>query len=470
MKADHPFKALKIDPEVFFNAMGCFPRMRILVIGDIMVDEYLWGSVGRISPEAPVQVVDVKGQEYRLGGCGNVVYNLSSLQASVSVASVIGDDAYQQYILSELKRLGVGTDCLLVDKARPTTKKTRVLASGQQIVRIDHETRKPISANHAARIATFLEKDSGSYDVIIMSDYGKGVLSDGVISSAVALGRKYSVPVLVDPKRRDLSKYSGATLITPNSHEAEAASHLEITGDASAEAAARVILRETACLGVLITRGKAGMTLLEGIDGRVVHIPTQAREVFDVSGAGDTVLSLLGLGIASGLSFLEASVLANIAGGIVVGKVGTSTVGMDELVASISERDLESGAVKERTIEEVATLRQFLKWRKKKIAFIDGNFDLFHSGHIQCLRKARKMGDVLVVGIHDNCSTRCLEATPWPPMSQEEQVQILSSLDCVDYIVPLAEGSPQSLIQTLQPDVVVPPDGLSIDSASKKDE
>jgi len=335
MKNRYLIKKAEIRPEILINALNAFSDCRVLVIGDIMVDEYLWGFVERISPEAPVQIVDVKTQEYRLGGCGNVVNNLCSLGASVSVASVIGNGFYRNFVIEEFNRLAVDIKYLIIDEERPTTKKTRVVASNQQILRIDYETREAISRKHQKRISGFLIENANLFDVVIISDYSKGVITSKIASSAIKAANKCSIPIIVDPKGKNFSKYSGATVITPNTNEAEIVSKIKIKTDLLAEKAAQNILTKTNCDAVLITRGDRGMTLLEASKMKPLHIPSQARDVFDVSGAGDTVVSVLGLAKASGLSFEEASFLSNIAGGLIVEKLGTATLTRKELISAL---------------------------------------------------------------------------------------------------------------------------------------
>ena len=320
-------------------ALDRFSQQKVLVVGDIMVDEYLWGSVNRISPEAPVQIIEVKRQEFRLGGCGNVVNNLSSFNPQIAIACVVGNDSHHEIIMAELKRLEVDTQSLLIDPLRPTTKKTRALASGQQIVRIDFEKRDPLQEKDETTLIRFIQENVENFNIFVLSDYGKGVLTPRVLSSIIEIGRRFSIPTIVDPKGKDFSKYRNATLITPNSLEAETSTGIEIRDDFSAEDAGQKILQAGNHKAVLITRGKRGMTLLESGQESAIHIPTIAKEVFDVSGAGDTVLSVLALGISSGISYKEACTLANYAGGIVVGKLGTSAVTKQELISFLKKNE-----------------------------------------------------------------------------------------------------------------------------------
>jgi len=455
MKSSDCTKKTEYNSEIIDKALSTFSEYSILVIGDIMVDEYLWGAVTRISHEAPVQIVNVEKQEYRLGGCGNVVNNLCSLGASVSVVSVSGNDSFHKFVFQELGRLGVGTECLLLDNERPTTIKTRVLSGNQQLARIDIEKRNSISSRYEQKIAEYIERNAGSFDVILLPDYAKGVLTQKVLSTAIENGKQHMTPVLIDPKVKDFSIYSRAMMVTPNKSEAEIASDIEIKGNDTAEKAARNILLKTKCDAVLITRGSSGMTLLENADDKATHITGNAKEVYDVSGAGDTVLSVLGLGIASGLSFKEASLLANVAGGIVVGKRGTATVSREELLSFINEEECKKEHIKERTLKELESLVHQLKLQKKQIVFTNGSFNILHGGHIQHLQKAKTLGDVLIVGTYHNNSFQDNINSHWRLISKEDQIHILSTLDYVDYVVISENENPMNIIITLKPDIVV---------------
>ncbi|MFZ2950335.1 MAG: D-glycero-beta-D-manno-heptose-7-phosphate kinase, partial [Desulfuromonadaceae bacterium] len=310
-------------------------QISCLVIGDLMLDEYLWGRADRISPEAPVQVVDVIREELRLGGAGNVVHNLAALGAQVSVCSVVGDDQNGRELLGQLCHHHIDTRAIFLDPARRTSRKTRVVAAHQQIVRIDRESREALPATVERLLCSWIAAHAGEYKVIVLSDYNKGVLTPAVIASVISAAAEVGIPVLVDPKGTDFTRYDGATLLTPNRKEAEAASGVSIIDAASLEQAAGVIMSATGLQHLLITRSEEGMSLFSK-GGGIVHIPTVAREVFDVSGAGDTVLATLAVGIASGFGVAESARLANVAAGIAVGKLGTSIVTPQEIIDTVS--------------------------------------------------------------------------------------------------------------------------------------
>ncbi len=310
---------------------------KILVVGDIIVDQFIWGSVSRISPEAPVPVVNVTKEELLLGGGANVLHNIHSLGAEAALCGIIGSDEMGGRLQELLRNLGASTNGLVQGK-RPTTVKTRVVAQGQQVVRFDREQTGTPSEATIAAMTTFLEQNIADYDAIIISDYYKGVISKSLMQTILACvsrveqdtGRK--IPVVVDPKPDQPDRFYGATLITPNNMEAEKMSGHRIRNTEELRVAAELLLQNVGCQAVLITRGEAGMALLER-GKELLSIPTTAREVFDVTGAGDTVIAVLAMGLAAGAPFAEAAALANIAAGVVVGKVGTATVSQEELLA-----------------------------------------------------------------------------------------------------------------------------------------
>ena len=308
-----------------------FSTTRILVVGDIVLDHYIWGKVSRISPEAPVPVVNVSKENLLLGGATNVVNNINALGGTVSVCGVIGHDEAGKQVVHLLRSQGIRTDGLIVEQDRPTTIKTRVIAHSQQVVRFDRETKLPIKADTHRRIFEHVQKQVGSgLDAIIISDYSKGVVTKELVRDIVRLAKKHGVIVSVDPKVNHFGMYSGVTILTPNAHEASIGSKIEIEDEKSLLKAGSFLLRQLKCAAVLITRGEHGMSLFEQ-KGSVIHIPTVAREVFDVTGAGDTVISALTLAMAAGANMVDAAKISNYAAGIVVGVVGTATVRPEDL-------------------------------------------------------------------------------------------------------------------------------------------
>jgi rfaE bifunctional protein kinase chain/domain len=311
-----------------------FSGKRIIVLGDVMLDEFIWGRVKRISPEAPVPVVEVERQTLALGGAGNVASNLIALGAVPLTLGVVGDDNDAERLRIALETLGVPTSGLVVDSVRPTTLKTRIIAHNQQVVRADRESRLPLPQAAEDLVIDVFRREVESADGLVISDYSKGVLTAGVLKSVLSIANERGLTVCLDPKLRSFTHYQPVTIITPNHQEAAEAAGVATDGEAGVVEAGRLILRSIECKAVLITRGEEGMSLFTQ-DGDVTHIPTVAREVYDVTGAGDTVAATLALALVSGATFGEAAMLANHAAGVVVGKLGTATVTCEELLATI---------------------------------------------------------------------------------------------------------------------------------------
>ncbi len=314
-----------------------FPAARILVVGDVMLDHYVWGNVSRISPEAPVPVVSVTRESLLLGAATNVVNNIHSLGGKVGLCGVIGRDDAGRQLVHMLRARGIETEGLMVEEGRPTTIKTRVIAHSQQVVRFDRETKNGIEPDTHRRIFDFVKKQSEKgLDALVLSDYSKGVVTKELVKDIVKLARKNGILVSVDPKVNHFGIYSGVTILTPNTKEASISANIQIEDDKSLVKAGKLLLKRLNCSAVLITRGEHGMSLFERA-GRITHIPTMAQEVFDVTGAGDTVISTLTLAMAAGANMIDAATISNYAAGIVVGIVGTATVGPDELKRKIKE-------------------------------------------------------------------------------------------------------------------------------------
>jgi len=428
-------------------------KLRVLVVGDLMLDGYLWGKAERISPEAPVQVVEVAREELRLGGAGNVCNNLAALGVQVEVASVLGDDADGRLLRRLLAERGIGTAGIVLAAGRTTSRKTRVLASSQQIVRIDRETRSVIDAGLEAQLLAAIRAAMPSCRAILVSDYLKGVLSEGLLQAIIALGREFAIPVVIDPKGGDYRRYHGATALTPNRKEAQAASGIVIVDTASLQQAGHSLCTELDLEALVLTRSEEGMSLFFR-DGREAHLPTEAREVFDVSGAGDTVLALIGIGLAAGLPLEEAARLSNLAAGIVVGKVGTSTVTPEEILEAAGRQHPDA----DRKLHGRQALARLLAARRAQgqtVVFTNGCFDLLHVGHVKYLQAARQLGDLLVLGLNSDASIRRLKGPKRPLIGQDERAHILAALDCIDFVVIFDEDTPLDLIAALRPDILV---------------
>lgn len=320
------------------RAVRRFATLKVLVVGDVMLDIFIWGDVQRISPEAPVPVVEVREESLLLGGSTNVVRNVASLGAGVFVAGVIGNDEPGRQVERLLKTDGIESDGLVVCGERPTTVKTRVIAQNQQVVRFDRERRVPLGPMECGRLLEYVRDMLPSVHALVLSDYGKGVISGELMAGLRETARPPGLPILLDPKVRPLDLYRGVTVITPNHHEAALLTGIPIDNDLGLIEAGRALLARLACEKVLITRGKDGMSLFDR-EGSVLHIPTVARRVFDVTGAGDTVIALMALGLAAGLSAADAAQLANLAAGIVVGEVGTACVRPEQLLEALGAGD-----------------------------------------------------------------------------------------------------------------------------------
>ncbi|MBI9075411.1 MAG: D-glycero-beta-D-manno-heptose-7-phosphate kinase [Desulfatibacillum sp.] len=432
--------------------VSLFSSCRVLVVGDMMIDEYLWGEVSRISPEAPVQVVEVKNTTSTLGGAGNVVNNLTALGAKVCVAGVMGDGKAGAELNRKLSALGVNTEGLLVEAGRATTRKTRVIGANQQILRIDRESKKDITPEQVQIFCGFAQRQIPQCDLVIVSDYGKGVVTPLLMERLVEICKEAQKTLIVDPKGMDYSKYRGVTAITPNKKEASLASGVEITDQTSLEKAAARILETTGAENILITLGKDGMALFSpGQEPFRVH--AQARQVFDVSGAGDTVISVLGLSLAAGASYKTAATLANTAAGIVVAKVGTATVTQAELTAQLQDQPA-SFQTKFKSLDELRETLENLRRQGKKIVLTNGCFDLLHEGHINLLEQSRKMGDVLVVAVDDDESVRKVKGPGRPIIRERERVKIISAMNGVDFVTVFSTPKLGDFIRAIRPDIL----------------
>jgi D-beta-D-heptose 7-phosphate kinase/D-beta-D-heptose 1-phosphate adenosyltransferase len=429
-----------------------FAGCRLLVAGDLMVDEYLWGNVERISPEAPVQVVSVTSEEYALGGAGNVINNLVALGAIVSAVGVIGTGPNGRLVLKKLNALGVNTRGVIQDRQRTTTRKTRIIANHQHVLRFDREVKADISRQTMNKISRAAEEMMADADLVLVSDYNKGLITKALMTKLIASAQKHNKLLIVDPKGRDFKKYAGASLITPNKKETARAAGIEIVDESSLVKAARRLIKKTGIDKILVTCGKDGMVYFNH-DAPPYRISTKAHQVFDVSGAGDTVLAVLGLGIAAGYSNKEAVALANTAAGIVVGKVGTATVSKTELAAALNLIP----AVrldKQKTLAEVAAVARNLEKAGKRIVLTNGCFDLLHVGHIKLLSASKQLGDVLIVALDDDESVKRLKGSGRPVINENERLRIISALDSVDYVIVFSSHELNDVIAAIRPAVL----------------
>jgi len=432
------------------NLQGKSPKL--LVIGDLMIDHYLWGSCERISPEAPVQVVNVKSDSAILGGAGNVINNLNALGAQVDVISVIGDCEISDELKMLLGDINVDTQHLITQKDRITSKKSRIIASQQQVVRYDRESTDEISNESQKSILASFEKIIADYDVILLSDYGKGVLTADLTQSLIAIANQNNKKVLVDPKGLNYSKYKGAYLLTPNKKEASEATGINIADDSSLTRAI-IQLKDECNLDVsLITLSEYGVAIY---DDKLHTHPTVAREVFDVTGAGDTVLASLGFALACDIDIDEAVKFSNLAAGVVVGKIGSATVSLNEIIEYESSLNKSTSDEHIKTSDEITTLSSELKVRGEKIIFTNGCFDILHAGHVRYLETAKSYGDVLILGLNSDLSVTALKGEGRPINIQLDRAYILAALEAVDYVVIFDEDTPYNLIKAIKPHILV---------------
>lgn len=422
--------------------VGRLEAPRVFVLGDLILDKYVWGSVSRISPEAPVPVVNVKGEEFRPGGASNVVTNLAALGARVSCGGIVGRDKEGAELLRLLRARG-DVAAVLRDAAKPTPLKTRMLAHHQQMLRVDQERVEPIPPATQEKLLSAALRQAARADLAIISDYSKGTLPPELCQKFI---RRAGCPVLVGLKSHDHRKYARATGASLNRSELRQLSHED-----EVDRGARKLLKELALQFLVVTLGEKGMRVISR-DEAPITLPAVARQVFDVTGAGDTALAAFGVAYASGLPLAECAILSNAAAGIVVAKVGTETVTREELIADASHGD------GHRKILKLPALLKALRGersRGRRIVFTNGCFDLVHAGHASALQFARSKGDVLVVGLNSDASVRGLKGAGRPLVPQGERARLLAAFEAVDYVVVFDQPTPAALVKSVRPDVLV---------------
>ncbi|HYH23040.1 MAG TPA: D-glycero-beta-D-manno-heptose-7-phosphate kinase [Azospirillum sp.] len=436
---------------------------RVLCVGDVMLDRFVYGAVDRVSPEAPIPVLRIERESAMLGGAGNVAANVMALGAACRFVSVIGDDAAG----AELRRLVAtelgGDGGMVAQPGRQTTVKSRFIGGRQQLLRADAETVAPIAAD-SANLVSGMVRDA-LYDVgaVILSDYGKGTLTDKLLARVIAVARTAGLPVVVDPKGSDYRRYKGASVVTPNRKELMEATGMPADSDDQVVAACRRIIETCGIDAVLATRSERGMSVVTK-DGLVAHLPAEAREVFDVSGAGDTVVATLTSALSAGVPLEDAARLANLAAGIVVGKVGTAVVRAPELLEALHTQEWRHGEAKVATREQAAECAERWRLRGKRVGFTNGCFDLLHPGHVSLLSQAKAACDVLVVGLNSDESVQRLKGPTRPVQSETARATVLASMAPVDLVVIFGEDTPEQLIRALRPDVLVKGADYTIDT------
>jgi len=425
---------------------------RILVIGDLMIDKYLWGECNRVSPEAPVQVINVKKETKVLGGAGNVVNNLVSLGSKVDVLSVIGGCEISDELIDLFKKINIRTKYLIVQNNRVTSKKTRIISSHQQVIRYDIESDEDINKESEKKLTDLCKSIIQNFELVILSDYGKGVITNYVAEEVIKIANSFKIKVIVDPKGSDYSKYTSAYLLTPNKKEASEATGINISDEKSTKNAL-VCLKESFKLKTsLITLSEDGIAVF---DDHFKFYPTVAKEVFDVTGAGDTVISALGFALATSQDIDSAVYLANLAAGVVVGKIGSATTTFEELIRYDSLLNNYGCEENIKSFEEIKLITKKLKLDKKRIVFTNGCFDIVHAGHVKYLENAKKLGDILIVGINSDESVTNIKGESRPINNLADRSCIISSLKFVDYVVPFSSDTPLDLIETIKPNILV---------------
>jgi D-beta-D-heptose 7-phosphate kinase/D-beta-D-heptose 1-phosphate adenosyltransferase len=438
-----------------------FGDARVLVLGDVMLDRYVSGSASRLSPEAPIPVLRPTARRATVGGAANVALNVATLGGQVALVGVIGDDAEGAELAQLLESSGI-VPHLVTAAGRPTTAKTRFMVGAHQLLRLDEETAAAIDESIAERVVQRFSYALGTANVVVLSDYAKGVLSDSVLRAVLAQCQSSDCMVIADPKRMDFASYRGATVLTPNEYEVRQATRIEADDDSEADRAGRRALDDTGCAAVLVTRSAKGLTLVRR-DEPPMHLPTRAREVADVSGAGDTLVAALAVALGAGAALPEAAMLANITAGIAVGKPGTATVSRNELLGVLHLEDLVATNRKIAARDEA--VQRAAAWRAQglRVGFANGCFDLILPGHVRLLTEARSRCDRLIVGLNTDESVKRLKGPTRPLQNETARATVMASLAPVDMVVLFAEDTPLELIRVLRPAVLVKGADYSID-------
>lgn len=447
-------------PSDMMSVIERFPHARVMVVGDMMLDVYIYGTASRLSPEAPVPVLHVTREQAMPGGAGNVLINLRTLGVDVRAVGVVGTDQPADIFLKYCRDMGVKTQGVVADPSRPTIQKIRHMAGQHQLLRSDIEDRTPLSERIEDSIKAEITRAMDDRQIVIVSDYAKGVLSPRILAHVMTEAKARSIPVLVDPKGKDFTRYRGAHVVTPNRAELALAAEAEtLSSDQDIEIAAQKILNQCGIDHILVTRSEDGMTLIQGSADKPIHFRAKAREVYDVSGAGDTVMSVLAASLAVGASLVQASDLANLAGGIAVGKIGTAPVRPDELIQVLSGDSSSAHMAPVMSVGEMKACVQSWQSAGLKVGFTNGCFDILHYGHVTYLAQARARCDKLIVGLNHDISVRLLKGATRPVNDEQARARVISALASVDGVVLFgatmtgADNTPCALIDSLRPDL-----------------
>ena len=442
------------DRTTLISLVETLSSARVLCVGDVILDYFHYGSVGRISPEAPIPILKLERDVSMLGGAGNVVRNLVGLGAGVRFATVVGKDSDGREIERLIAEEGITDQPLVDDGRRRTSAKSRYLAGGQQMLRTDRETVFPLDATLEAKLIATAISAMADCDVVVLSDYAKGVLGTATIKQLIAAAKAASKVVIVDPKGSDYSRYRGADVITPNRQELAQATGMPTASDEDVTLAAQSLIDAHDFGAVLATRSKDGMTLLVR-DGSLTHLKAEARDVFDVSGAGDTVVATMAAALGAGGELETAATLANVAAGIVVAKVGTAVAFAADVISALHHQDRNTAEAKVMAVKPA--LDRIDMWRRNglTVGFTNGCFDLLHPGHISLLSQAKKASGKLVVGLNSDSSVKLLKGSDRPVQSESARAAVLASLASVDLVIIFSEQTPLKLIEKLRPDVLI---------------
>ena len=439
------------------SLITCVEKLKdgyVLCVGDVMLDRFVYGDVERISPEAPIPVFRIVSENVMLGGAGNVARNIAGLGGRTRFVSVVGNDQAGRDLTTQVGEINDLDARLITDTSRDTTTKTRYIASGQQMMRADDET--VASLDHAIRKSLLDAAALGmeNCSALVLADYGKGVLSDGTAGELIQMARLKAIPVIVDPQGNTYDVYMGATLVTPNRKELMDATGLPADTTDEIITAAAKLARQSGIEAVLATRSADGMTLVRNADNHS-HYPAEAKEVFDVSGAGDTVVACITTAVAAGISIEQAVALANVAAGIVVGKLGTAVAYADDLIDSLHQQERATGEAKVCSLREAGDILSV--WRKEgnTVGFTNGCFDLLHPGHLAVIGQAKAACDKLIVGLNSDSSTKRLKGDDRPAQTETARAAVLASLGAVDLVVIFTEDTPVKIIEALKPDVFI---------------
>jgi D-beta-D-heptose 7-phosphate kinase/D-beta-D-heptose 1-phosphate adenosyltransferase len=426
-----------------------FSKTKILVVGDVMLDQYWHGGSSRLSPEAPVPVVKIAKTENRLGGAANVANNLISLGCKLKLLGITGEDPAADLLVQLLDTHKIAHQLVKLE-SYSTIVKLRVLCQQQQMIRLDHEDDpEQINQESLKLLHDQYSTEASKYKAIILSDYAKGVLTDP--QPYIKTAKAFGIQVIIDPKNKDFSVYRGADIVKPNMAEFQAIVGKCTTID-QIEERGRNLMLESGVKSLVITRGINGITVIQE-DGTAVHLPAYGAEVYDVTGAGDTVIAVLTAGLAAGLDIIKAAHLSTVAAGLVVAKLGTSNVTVQELRKALGKtQDLSLGVTDQKSLQQIVKVSQA---RGEKVVFVNGCYDLLHYGHVRYLTQARALGDRLIVGVNTDESIKRLKGDSRPMYNLQYRMEVLASLKCVDWVVPFAENTPGPLVEALTPDIIV---------------